>query len=378
MNLRIVFLGWLVLALFFHGPALVAAQGGCPANVAAVNPIQHQVVAVIPLAAAMPENVAPQIRGDFSQNRVKVPFQPGWLALLSSTEDGTGGICVDDLLGLQAFPSGQVYRHDFRFNGQIVPTMASENVTFLFQPGENELTLTLTDLTAPAASSSALYLVLVVDPNPPTPTLPRVSSAATPVPLPTETPVPTPAPTVTASPTPEPTETVAVVVSDNATATPVDNLEYWLFFGLLVAVAGIGIVLVGGLLVWWWDQQRDRPTGEVELKVNGRPPAGVPTPVMLAEYKKPFQQPVVRIGAAADCDIRVPGTNVPPLLCQFRAQRDQFDQVETVIDLFDPQSQEVLETRVLRSGDVITLHPLSIVYTNYAEQERMVIGGYHV
>ena len=85
------------------------------------------------------------------------------------------------------------------------------------------------------------------------------------------------------------------------------------------------------------------------------------------------------MGGAADCDIRLPGTTVPPALCQFRPQRNQFGQIETVIDLLEAESQEVIETRVLRSGDMIALYPFTLVYTNYAEQESIVIeGGYRV
>jgi hypothetical protein len=97
-------------------------------------------------------------------------------------------------------------------------------------------------------------------------------------------------------------------------------------------------------------------------------------PIDLAGFKKR----AVRAGGGAECEIHIPGEDVPPLLFQFRAERSQFGEVQTLLDRFDPVSQEVVEGVQLRSGDELTIHPITLVYTNYAEQEPIYIeGGYH-
>jgi hypothetical protein len=85
------------------------------------------------------------------------------------------------------------------------------------------------------------------------------------------------------------------------------------------------------------------------------------------------------MGGAAICEIRLPGENLPPVMCQFRPQRNQFGQIETVMDLFDAEGQAVVDTRVLRHGEVVRVHPFTLRYFNFAEQEPIVIpGGYYV
>jgi hypothetical protein len=90
-----------------------------------------------------------------------------------------------------------------------------------------------------------------------------------------------------------------------------------------------------------------------------------------------FKKKVVRAGGGPDCEIRVPGEDMPPILVQFRAERNEFGDIETLLDRFDTVSQEVVETFLLGHGDQVSIHPITVIYTNYAEQEPIIIeGGY--
>ena len=141
-------------------------------NATPVGAPQYQVVeTAILIAPAVPEANSLQARGSYSQNRVVFNYKPGWRVVLSSTADGTGFLCTDDYVEVQA-SSGRVWSHDFRSpaRDRVLP-MAPVDITFLFQePGEQELEVNLIDLMGPKSGSSPFFLVVVVDPATPTPT----------------------------------------------------------------------------------------------------------------------------------------------------------------------------------------------------------------
>ncbi len=108
----------------------------------------------IPLADAMPEqrNAAPRPRV-FHQKRIELAYEPGQTVLLAGSPQG---LRTDDLVRIDAAPSGQHWEHDFRdaAHTRIDALTEKPDLSGLLVEGSNQMTITLTDLIGPAWSTS--------------------------------------------------------------------------------------------------------------------------------------------------------------------------------------------------------------------------------
>jgi hypothetical protein len=380
--------GLLVVALLFIPGLWQSAQaqgGGCPVEPARawIGDWGEQVLLSPGIPEGVPQDAA---RGVFDERQVEVKVDPTTQrVIISSTQ--FEDLCVDDAFDLSVLPTGVTWRLDFRAEGGIEPRHPVD-ITAMFMAGEGAVTIKHIDLVRPQASASPIWLSIIprdqrlpkdvqidiweaAQPTVawvPTPTLSPSPSVA-PTASPTASPSPIPAAKATSPPLPTPSAVPEVVA-----APPIDDTGR----GALPIpwpIMPLTLIVPGGLAIWLWKRSQSQayPQGDTEIDIDGQPLPGMEMPIGLAGFKKP----VVRAGGGLDCDIRVPGADVPPILVQFRAERNQFGQVETLLDRFDPASQEVVETFLLGHGDRVSIHPITVTYTNCAEQEPIIIeGGY--
>jgi hypothetical protein len=367
----------LVVLLFIPGllPSAHAQGGGCPPEPARawIGDWGEQIL----LSPGIPEG-APldTARGVFDQRQVVVTVDPAvQRVIISSTQFEK--LCLDDAFDLSVPSTGITWRLDFRAAGVIQPANPVD-ITGMFTAGEQTVIIRLIDLERPQASASPIWLSIIPrdqrlprnvqielwkGPQPTvawvhTPTISPSPSAA-PTASPTSSPLPTPAASATRPPLPTPTRVPQLAAAPAADESGQATLPVpW-------PVLPLAFIVPGGLGVWLWrrSQPRDYPQGETEIEVDEQPLPGISMPIDLPSFKKK----VVRAGGGLDCDIRAPGEDVPPILVQFRAERNEFGELKTLLDRLDPLSQEVVETFVLDSGDTLSVHPITVIYTNYAE-----------
>jgi hypothetical protein len=361
---------WLLLlaALALLLVKTASAQGnGCPAYPPRSSAVRTNIVASVLLAPAVPysEAAGGQARGTFYQAAIDVDVGAGWQALLASTSDGSGDLCVDDYFEIRAQPSGLLANHDFRDQAiSRSEPIAPINLTYLLQPGPNRLEVTLIDLTGPAYSSSPLYLVFLD--VPPTPT-------ATPTARPTDTPTPAPTATATATVTPRPTMTPTAIPP--AAPPPADGITAWLSFPftpspwlLLPLALAKGLLLLASILVWrrW---RRPRPNGELELYEGER---YVQT-VDLGQLGRA----AVTIGRQGD--VALAGVTGPEIAARIHARRSRDGSVETILDLLDErEAGGVAESRRLHDGEELRFPPYRLIYRDYVSEEEGIdpLGEY--
>lgn len=108
----------------------------------------------ISLADAMPEQRDADLRPRiFYQKSIELVYQPGQTVLLAGSPQG---LRTDDLVRIDAAPSGLYWEHDFRdaARTRIDPLNEKPDLSGLLVEGSNQITLTLTDLIGPAWSTS--------------------------------------------------------------------------------------------------------------------------------------------------------------------------------------------------------------------------------
>jgi hypothetical protein len=367
------------------------AQGsGCPAepSPAWVGTLGAQVLLSPGIPEGVPRNEA---RGVFEERRVKVTVDPATQRVILSSTQFTD-LCVDDVLELTVWPAGVTWRYDFRTaDGQGIKLTSAIDISAMFGAGEQTVTIKLIDLVRPQASASPIWLSIIPRDQglPDTVQIelwkgrqPTLTQAPTPTltPWPTGTPTRSPAASPTTAPeaiiTHPPLPTAPAAMPEVTVAPPADKLA---LKGLPVpwSALPLALMVLSGLGVWLWKRTQSRvfPQGDVLITLDGKPLPEVNMPIDLASFKKL----VISVGGGPECDIRVYGEGVPSILLQFRAERNEFRLVETLMDRFDPLSQEVVETVQLRNGDELFVQPITLAYTNYAEQEPIYLeGGYHV
>jgi hypothetical protein len=379
MNKLKISLFLIALACLLSSSQLARAQGGgCPAEPAPawIGDWGQQVLLIAGIPEGAPQDVA---RGVYRERQVEVTVDPATQrVILSSTQ--FEDLCVDDAFDLSVLPTGVTWRLDFRAGGGIQSSFPVD-ISAMFGPGEHTVTIKVIDLVRPHASASPIW-ISIIPRDQPLPDHVQVAlwtgpgspaAAVSPLPTATATIAPTSSPTAgpavtitrvpAASPSPVPQVVVTPSGDDSVHAGRSVPWPFWLLV----------LMFTGGLAIWLAQRTRSQvlPQGELDIEIEGEALPGSSMPIDLPSFK----EPVVRAGGAPECHIRVPGEDVPPLLIQFRAERNEFGQVETLLDRFDPISQEVVETFLLGSGDELTIHPITIVYTNYAEQEPIYVEG---
>jgi hypothetical protein len=322
------------------------AQGsGCPAEPTPVGTPQYQVVeTAILIAPAVPEANSLQARGSYYQNRVVFNYKPGWRVVLSSTADGTGFLCTDDYVEIRA-SSGRVWSHDYRSPAlDAVLPMAPVDLTFLFEPGEQEVAITLIDMMSPKYGSSGYFIAAVIDPATPTPT---ATASATSTPKPTITPTPTATSTPSSTTTPKPTLIPApsATVSPSATASPVPNKPAG--NSLLRRVAPLAVVallakIILGLVVFGMVGAKQLvPPGEEDVYLGDQ----WQETVSLDQFGKDT------VSFGKDGDVVLTGEDMPTVAARIFALSTNHD-VVAMLEILDPEDPEkVLEVHELKHGD---------------------------
>ena len=305
---------------------------------------------------------------DFGQNSAVV---------LASTPDGVGWLSTDDYVQVRS-GWGRTWEWDFRNDSRtkIVP-IPPQDITYLFEPGENTVEVTLTDLTLPEFSSSAYYLVIYTCPVTPTPTVtasptatPTGTATATVTPSPTETatptatamptatetvtPVPTATSTATATLTPTPTATatrqVVTIVTPPAPQAPDPRKPLW----PMVLVA---FLVVGAPAAWFMLKPRTRLVGEIEVRRKGR----FVQSVRLARSGKS------RLTIGARGDILLISDALPDVVAQIYAERSG-DAADLYLELLDPVDCTVTDSMLLYHGMEVALPDgYSLKYLNPME-----------
>lgn len=162
---------------------------------------------------------------DFRQERITFRLTDQQRVIIASTADGNGAISSDDQVEISAHPLGKVWEHRFADSNwtKIVP-IPPQNITDLFQVGENEMEISVRDLMGPVLSTRPYFLVIVESCLPPTAT-PVPTATFTPLPTSTATPSFTPVDTSTSTSTatiaPSHTPTSSATSSPTATQTEV-------------------------------------------------------------------------------------------------------------------------------------------------------------
>ena len=115
-----------------------------PSNTPTMTPTQLPVNQLAPAKDSAPGTYYT------NTNRVVIPVDPndgGVLVVLSSTQDGSGSLTIDDTLSLNVSrPDGTVANATITFS-ESSPNRAPEDVTSLFQKGEHRVTIRLMNLT---------------------------------------------------------------------------------------------------------------------------------------------------------------------------------------------------------------------------------------
>lgn len=334
--LTILLMGWLISLAF------VPSRSECD--------LSASVSQVLEMAPAVHEQASQgQVPQTFLHRRLEVHYSPGQRVLLASSPDGVGELFTDDLVYIHAWPSGKVFRHDFRSADRIaVGSIPPQDISFLFEPGTNTLDLSTQDLTRPRFSTLPYY-VLIGDCTGPTPApSPTLMPTATPLPSPTVTSAPTwaatttqtPAPTVTATPTPQPTAIAIPAV------VPTPPLSPPLLSQLPAPFLGLGgLFILVGIFVWWWLRRVPLPIGEGELYRAGR----FVTRFDLQQFGKS------RLFLGSAGDILLSDNRISPVIAALYGGRSDEGERETRMDRLSPEDGTVEETIILHHGDEIAL-----------------------
>ena len=92
-----------------------------------------------------------------------------------------------------------------------------------------------------------------------------------------------------------------------------------------------------------------------------------------------FRKPVVTLGRAGD--IGLDDESVADYVAQFRAQRLEGGEVETVIEHLDPDNPRIVAgSESLQHGDQLQFGPFTLHYAHYTQEASLIVKGdyYHV
>lgn len=369
MKIKLVLVLLTMLAVLFGSPNITWGQGGgCPTHPTPNSAVQYQVVESIDLAPAFPETVSSKTPGVFFEGTVNLVYQPDWRMILSSTPDGGGALCSDDLVKIQSSP-GLIFEHDFRSadRSRIVP-LEPLDVTGLFKgTGEHSLQVSLVDLTPPQFSSSPYYLIIVEASS--TASLPPKAEVYQEEVVATATALPTSSPTVT--PTVPPTNTPMATATATATVTHLavipavepspaappnlgSPVPRWLLPISLLALSLTGFIL---LIL-----RQSRLVGVLVITKDGQPWRTID----LARYRR-------RVTVGRKGRIRLEDDEdqptIPNLWAVLFAQRDQAGRVQVMWQpLTEEDETNDIPAYPLTHGHVEEIGPYRIVYKNFSEQ----------
>lgn len=370
----------------------VSAQGSCLAALLDGGSTIDGITNVIQMAGEFPEQSGlPAAKGTFHSYTASLTFYHGQRVILSSSPDGRGAVCSDDVAMVQVLPSGKRWRHEFPNAARThIEPIAPVDVTDLFQAGDNTVTLTLIDLIPPAFASSPYYLLVVGIPQPtlqpvlptmpprpvntptPVPTL-APSPTPTPLPLPTlnlppEPPTATPSPTEVETPLPAPTMPPTLAVTEPTLAVPpegtvppegsahhtlaksVNRFPFWPLAILgLTGMAGLGVIVYG------FNRESVRLEGLLIIKdVEGKLFATVDLATRGHEATFGSHGPDA-----------LPDETLPPVAVKVRAQRTA-DAVEMLWQVIN-ETGAVVTSQPLQHGDIEQIGPFTFEYQNFAQ-----------
>ncbi|MEW5957682.1 MAG: hypothetical protein AB1801_08165 [Chloroflexota bacterium] len=381
---------------------VVQAQGGgCPADPPPVSANQYQVVTALPLLSqAVPETSSSELveaRKSFLSDRfpgfssasttasssLRIPLNyianPNWRVILSSTPDGNGPTCTDDIVRVET-SAGLVFEHDFRSpdRSRIVSLEPVDVTALLTESDELWIELSLIDLTGPRFSSSPYYLVIVETSSgvllpPPAhiykPLPPQAASTFTPTPPTTAT--PTVIPTST-SPPPTPLAATArsTPLAASPASTPTPGHSAWPLPVPPRMVSGLVLLVVATLFIQVISRRPKLP-GVLEIAKDGEPWKTVD----LSAYG-----PTVTIGRKGRIELEDDEDHptLPALVARLRAERDPDGSVRLIWQPVEEDGQWEAGSYQLTHGGEEVIGPYRLVYQNFSQTETpedLLAGG---
>lgn len=360
----------ILMGLLWLAPDIQAqGAGGCPSKPTPNSAVQYQVIDVIALAPAFPETMSGKMPGAFFEGNINLIYQPHQRVILSSTPDGDGALCSDDLVKIQS-ATWLMFEHDFRSadRSRIVP-LEPLDVTGLFnEEGDYSLQISLIDLTPQQFSSSPYYLVVVEsDPGisfpPPaailTPTPSRTTPTFTPTPRPTTTSTPTPTPTHTPTLTPTSTLSITVAMSDPPTAKegiglPTVPPRIYIALSLLAVATILAVIIV----------HLPRLTNLLEITKDGQPYKTV-------DLSTHGRQTTIGAKGRIKLEDDEDNPDIPSIAARLIAERGPDGNVQVIWQSVEDEADVEAASYRLQHGDREIIGPYQVVYQNFSETETV-------
>jgi hypothetical protein len=317
---------------------------------------EYEVLRSVELAPAAPETASAGTPRDFFEAYIDdLLYEPGEVVLLSSTPDGRGVTCSDDLVRIET--SGFIFEHDYRSpDRSSILSLEPINVSKMFVAGSNWLRLTLTDLTPDRYSASPYFLVWIEPPS-----LLPPPAAITPLTSPTMAPTATAAPTATSTvvPTRAPTATPPAVSSPPpvATSSPSAFQPRHILLGLALFVGAIVLALLARSII-----NRPRLAGVLKINQDGEF-------WKVVDLSSCGQEVTVGREGQIKLDDDKENPTIPTIVARLIAQRDADGILQVIWQNAGDDLDLEANSHRLNHGDVEVIDRYRVVYENFGQTE---------